>query len=253
MNNTNKNEEQDSIWPDADPIQFPRDDQDDKDNLFRDEKRDEQEVALSSDKPKTDFSARAEKSAEDTVEISKNKLNLIIKIMENIRDNCQRVTEFLAGGSIEDEDRIGIAQFMEREEDLSAQIGEGEDVIQKIIEGVFNGQHMIGPDGKQYNVPANYASKSKLVEGDILKLTILPNGRFIFKQIGPIERIRIIGRLVKDSNSEYLVQSEDNRKWRILTASVTYFKGGPDDEVIILVPRAGESNWAAVENIVSKS
>ena len=36
-------------------------------------------------------------------------------------------------------------------------------------------QIMIGPDGKNYPVPANYASKSKLIEGDILKLTITPN------------------------------------------------------------------------------
>ena len=40
-----------------------------------------------------------------------------------------------------------------------------------VIEGTFDGQIMIGTDGKQYPVPANYASKSKLVEGDMLKIT----------------------------------------------------------------------------------
>jgi len=59
-----------------------------------------------------------------------------------------------------------------------------EDVSGKIVEGVFDGQIMIGPDGKSYPVPANYASKSKLVEGDILKLTIADDGGFIYKQIG---------------------------------------------------------------------
>ena len=34
-----------------------------------------------------------------------------------------------------------------------------EDVSGKIIEGVFDGQIMMGPDGKSYPVPANYASK----------------------------------------------------------------------------------------------
>ena len=38
----------------------------------------------------------------------------------------------------------------------------------KILEGVFDGQNMVGSDGRQYIVPPNYASKSKLVEGDIL-------------------------------------------------------------------------------------
>ena len=70
-----------------------------------------------------------------------------------------------------------------------------------VIEGVFNGQVMIGPDGKQYSVPANYASKSKLVEGDMLKLTIDPSGAFIFKQISPVDRQRIVGHLVKDNES----------------------------------------------------
>ena len=57
----------------------------------------------------------------------------------------------------------------------------------KVIEGIFDGQIMIGPDGKNYPVPANYASKSKLVEGDIMKLTITEDGKFMYKQIGPVE------------------------------------------------------------------
>ena len=31
----------------------------------------------------------------------------------------------------------------------------------QVIEGIFDGQNMVGPDGKKYSVPANYASKSK--------------------------------------------------------------------------------------------
>ena len=65
-----------------------------------------------------------------------------------------------------------------------------ENVKGKIVEGVFDGQVMIGPDGKNYPVPANYASKSKLVEGDMLKLTITDDGGFIYKQIGPTSNYR---------------------------------------------------------------
>ena len=71
-----------------------------------------------------------------------------------------------------------------------------EEVAGKVIEGVFDGQSMVGPDGKNYPVPANYASKSKLVEGDILKLTIADDGSFIYKQIGPVARRQIIGTLL---------------------------------------------------------
>jgi hypothetical protein len=122
----------------------------------------------------------------------------------------------------------------------------------RIIEGVFNGQQMIGPDGKEYSVPANYASKSKLVEGDILKLTILSDGRFIYKQIGPQKRRNLRGVLIKDeATGEYRVLAE-GKLYKILLASVTYYKGNVGDEVVILVPQNMESAWAAVENILKK-
>ena len=53
-----------------------------------------------------------------------------------------------------------------------------EQLTGRVIEGVFDGQTMHDGEGKSYPVPANYASKSKLVEGDILKLTIADDGSF---------------------------------------------------------------------------
>src|SRR6201990_1108478 len=70
-----------------------------------------------------------------------------------------------------------------------------EEALGKVIEGVFDGQNMVGSDGKTYPVPANYASKSKLVQGDILKLTIADDGAFLYKQIGPIPRRQVVGTL----------------------------------------------------------
>lgn len=123
----------------------------------------------------------------------------------------------------------------------------------KIIEGAFDGQNMLGPDGKQYSVPANYASKSKLVEGDVLKLTITRDGSFIYKQIGPIDRQRLIGQLSRDElTGEYRVLA-DGKSYKVLLASITYFKGEPGDEVVVLVPTVGETRWAAVENIIKQS
>ncbi len=119
-----------------------------------------------------------------------------------------------------------------------------------VVEGVFDGQHMVGEDGKQYLVPPNYASKSKLVEGDLLRLVIAENGRFIFKQRGPIERQRVMGTLVyHDQVDEWSVVA-DGRKFKILTASVTFFKGQPNDEAVVLVPSDNPSQWAALENII---
>src|SRR3989344_4787640 len=92
----------------------------------------------------------------------------------------------------------------------------------KVIEGVFDGQNMVGSDGKNYPVPANYASKSKLVQGDILKLTIADDGAFLYKQIGPIPRRQVVGVLeLKDGH--YFV-NVGKKQYRILLASVAYFK-----------------------------
>lgn len=116
----------------------------------------------------------------------------------------------------------------------------------KVIEGIFDGQVMIGPDGKNYPVPANYASKSKLVEGDILKLTIADDGSFIYKQIGPVERRQIIGTLVQHDGA-YYVEANGN-EYRILLASVTYFRLSTGDQVTIIIPEDNpEASWAAVE------
>ena len=123
---------------------------------------------------------------------------------------------------------------------------------ERIIEGTFDGQLMIGADGKQYPVPANYASKSKLVEGDMLKLTITPDGSFIYKQIGPVERTRVIGTANQDSDGNYFIVA-DGKPFKVLLASITYFKVEPGDEVTLVIPRDIDSVWGSIENVIQKS
>lgn len=118
----------------------------------------------------------------------------------------------------------------------------------KVIEGIFDGQYMIDKEGKKYPVPANYASKSKLVAGDVMKLTILDDGSFIYKQIGPIPRKKVIGTLINE-NDEYKIIA-GGKSYKVLLASVTYFKINPGDEVTVLIPEAGDSEWAAIESAV---
>jgi len=120
-----------------------------------------------------------------------------------------------------------------------------------VIEGTFDGQIMLGTDDKQYPVPANYASKSKLVEGDMLKLTITPDGSFIYKQIGPIERRHALGIVSQDERGNYYVFSE-GKPYKVLLASITYFKAEPGDEVAIMFPRDLDATWAAIENVLQK-
>jgi hypothetical protein len=117
----------------------------------------------------------------------------------------------------------------------------------KVIEGVFDGQNMVGSDGKTYPVPANYASKSKLVQGDILKLTIADDGAFMYKQIGPIPRRQVVG-VLNQKDGHYFVDV-DGKQYRVLLASVTYFKAKPGDQVSVNVPedQSVDAEWAALE------
>jgi len=124
--------------------------------------------------------------------------------------------------------------------------------ISQIIEGTFDGEKMISLDGKNYPVPANYASKSKLVEGDLLKLSITEGGLFLYKQISPIERRQIIGIVLKDDNDRYYVLSE-GKKYKVLLASLTYFKAKKGDEVTLVVPKEKISEWAAVEAVTDNT
>ncbi len=190
-----------------------------------------------------------EENKKDTINIPKIKMQLLVQMAKNIKENNDRLLDLLSSYCTdEDISRINIGQLSDSKFDHEST----DDEAGKIIEGVFDGESMIGPDGKQYSVPSNYASKSKLVEGDIMKLTITSDGTFVYKQIGPIDRKRIIGILNKTSDGNYTVEAE-GRIWRVLNASVTYFKGNIGDEVVLLVPKIGDSKWGAVENIVNQA
>ncbi len=131
-------------------------------------------------------------------------------------------------------------------DDQTISVASADEPLGKIIEGVFDGQNMVGSDGKTYPVPANYASKSKLVQGDILKLTIADDGAFMYKQIGPIPRKQIVGTLIQETGHYYV--EVGTRRYRVLLASVTYFKAKPGDQVSVNVPEDDtNAEWAALE------
>ncbi len=172
-------------------------------------------------------------------------LALIAQMIESAEKNIQSAKQMLKelmGGPAT---KANLAAFSEKANVLS--VSEGG----KVIEGVFDGQNMIGPDKKQYPVPANYASKSKLIEGDVLKLTIAEDGSFIYKQIGPMERKKMLGMLLVDDRGDFRVIAE-GKTYRVLLASLTYFKAEAGDEVTIVVPKDQPSEWAAVENVIKK-
>ena len=123
--------------------------------------------------------------------------------------------------------------------------------VSKVVEGVFTGEQVVAPDGEIFPVPANYASKSKLVAGDHMKLSILHDGRFIYKQIGPVPRTTLMGVLVNGDGQQYRVMA-NGKAYRVLLASVTYYKVSVGDNVTIIIPQDDSSEWAAIEAVLPK-
>lgn len=122
-----------------------------------------------------------------------------------------------------------------------------ESAEEQVIEGIFDGEFMLAND-KKYPIPPNYASKSKLVQGDKMKLKIEADGSFIYKQIEPVERKNLIGILEEDKKG-YKVRVKD-RSYRVLLASITYYNAKTGDRMAIIVPEDEKSKWAAVEGLV---
>ncbi len=120
----------------------------------------------------------------------------------------------------------------------------------KVIEGVFDGQNMVDSAGQTYPIPANYASKSKLVEGDGMKLSITDDGKFIYKQIAPIERRTVVGVLIQE-DGQYKVLAE-GKAYRLLLASVTFYRAEVGDQVTILLPKSANATWGSVEAIIPR-
>ena len=180
---------------------------------------------------------------EDSSQGPDQRVRVAIRALRKMQQQLENVLDMLERG--EGMARIDAGLFRD------SGGADGESADDRIVEGVFDGERMMGTDGIKYNVPPNYASKSKLVEGDILKLVIKNDGSFIFKQIGPVDRDRVVGTLVVDDSGNYAIKTDEGDTFRILTASVTYFKGEPGDEVAALVPKGQSTSWAAVENIMS--
>ena len=210
------------------------------------------QVMAQTNRPEPD---RQPQPAPTTINISLNKLMAIKHLVDNLQATTKQLSELLATSVADQEIKPAkpvAEQLIAPTAPLQYLASAKPEEAGRVIEGLFNGEKMIGPDGQLYDVPVNYASKSKLVEGDMLKLIITERGTFVFKQIQPVDRVRIVGILEQGPTGESYATVND-RRWRILGASVSYFHGQPGDEVIMLIPQEGSSRWAAVENIIKKN
>lgn len=116
----------------------------------------------------------------------------------------------------------------------------------QVIEWVYDGLYMVGSDGKKYPVPLNYSSKSKLISQDILKLTILPNGKLVYKLISPAPRNYIKATLSQSWN-DYIAIWDNGKTYKLNPAAVSYFELDIWEEMSIIINWDWKWEYAAIE------
>lgn len=122
---------------------------------------------------------------------------------------------------------------------------------EKIIEGVFTGESMLGSDGNIYPVPQNYASKSHLVQGSKLKAIIAADGKITYKIIEEIPYDTLVGLLAMNRD-KYQVIAE-GKAYNVLMASVTFLKAQIGDSVSIRIPKGKEATYATIDAVLPKN
>ena len=133
------------------------------------------------------------------------------------------------------------------------------------VEGHFDGENMIGDNGKNYTVPQNYASKSQLVVGDKMKWSLVKDAfdgyKEVFKLTQPILREKVIGKFIVEGNNYGAMVDGYPHMIKILKASATFAMknlglviGG---KVALYIPKSGasslSSNWGAFINVVNSN
>lgn len=118
--------------------------------------------------------------------------------------------------------------------------------------GLFDGYFMLAENWKKYPIPLNYSSKSKLVPGDRLKLTIANNWQLLYKLISPCERKHSRAVLTKDDQDQnnFVGVTANGESFALNQAAVTFFKGRPWDEIYIITNKEGTGGYAAIEAVI---
>lgn len=126
---------------------------------------------------------------------------------------------------------------------------------ENVVKGEFDGYFMVWEDLKKYPVPVNYASKSKLIPGDKLKVHIHENGKLIYKLIEPAPRQHVRAVLSKDTTQpgKFFAITPDKQTFALNAAAVSFYKGLPGDEAYITINKNGVGDYAALETIITSN
>ncbi len=157
----------------------------------------------------------------------KENINQIKKLIESTRRNLEKIESMVGrlGDSVDKPDYSDVPGVM----------------------GYFDGINLVGEDGNSYEVPANYAAKSRLVYGDKLKL-IEQEGNKLFKQIEKVERKKCEGVLNKKEGKWYVIT--DSGSYRISDTAAEFNKVEVSDKAVVYIP--AQNTNAALDKVFNK-
>jgi len=118
--------------------------------------------------------------------------------------------------------------------------------------GVFDGIFMMADDGKKFQVPPNYVSKSMLVVGDRLEIVEVDEtgSKYSFKQVKNIKRKEVEGILTKKDN-QWAIHTDEGIYY-VVAAAVRFHKADVGDVVAAVLPAEEVGlpiEWAAFKEI----
>lgn len=127
--------------------------------------------------------------------------------------------------------------------------------MENIIYGKLAEDGFRGDDGKTYPISANYVSKSRLLIGDTLKLTLDDRG-ISYKQIELVPRRTVIAIVQVSADSEkYYAVTISGEAYEIPFASASFYKLRNGDEVVVIIPRRKEDSggMCAIDGAIKNS
>lgn len=176
-----------------------------------------------------------------------NGLGILEELLSKIETDIKRARLMIQ--NMEGGDSITIKEVSV--EDVAAKLKTHDDADVKTVEWVYDGYFMVGSDKKKYPVPMNYASKTKLIPWDVLKLRVMDDGKLIYKLIWQANRKYVKATLSKSDDNKFTALTDDGEIYFLNQAAVTYFKGKTGDEMSIIVNSDGVGNFAAIEALMS--
>ncbi len=113
--------------------------------------------------------------------------------------------------------------------------------------GIFDGFHLISETGEKYEVPGNYAAKSRLAYGDSLKL-IEEDGKQLFKQITKVPRKKVEAVVNKKEGKWYALA--ETGSYRLSDAAATFHNLNVNDKITVIIPEDNpNAPFAALDKV----